>query len=744
MKRLLVAGTIGYTIAALICIECKSQISFLCFAILSAFLIISTVVTALHKKFFFPVSVILAFVVLSFLLSMFVHSTRVDKARSFDGYEGEITGQITELYTNKFYSELKINNIKIGAEKLNTHILVSLSQGALDYKEGDYVTLVGSLNRKFISFFGTTDEKYLASQNVFLLMDAHSIEKAGIRPNRFRNLTYDYRQRLTSETSILKHGGFVTALALGDKSNLDIEVADDFQKLGLQHVLAVSGMHLSLLVMTLYTFLKKRTLGKYPLSVICSLITVFYMGLTGFSFSIIRAGTMMVIYFIAILIRRPNDSITTLFTSALFIMILNPWSVFDIGFQLSFFATLGILVFGKPLIERIEEHNFFSNPLPESRLKKFITSTIRAIIKYFPVTFGLSISATLTTLPFILIHFNSITPVSVIANIFVIFLINVVLRGAVVYMILSPLLIPPLKMLMKFICDTLCNTVLSFTGFLADILPDPIYLSPETSNTVAIICLFVLSFFFLFHKNHKTILYVTLTFIIAITVTISGVRLANKNTSYITFSTSPTCLDTLVEATSGKTLLSVVSKNGSKSAAYGIINNRNAYSIDNVVLFLDDASPYEKLEILLEISKFEKLMLVQINGSLSSKEKEKIDKICDAEIEYIKAREFDIDNINIKRFGKKYISATITQGENDTVIVYSLDGKSGPPRAQLENVEGIVLLGNSETCPRYEEKVFYLCSLSEKLIRRKGTSNKGKFDFGFIKISNKKINYNVY
>jgi len=743
MKRLLAIGTTGFIVAAFICIECERKTSLICFAVLSLILLFSIIGAYFYKHIFFGVSVILTFTVLSFLLFLFFHSPRIENVHSYDGYKGKLTAQITRLYTNDYYSELTVNRVKIGDKTINSNVLVSLSEGTLEYKEGDYIILDGKLHTEFLSLFNSDEERYLASQNVFLLMDADSIEKADVKPNAFRNFIFDYKNKATSQTDLLEHGGFVTALALGDKSKLDAEIQADFQKLGLQHALAVSGMHLSLLVMNLYVFFQHYSFGKYPLSVICSIITLFYMALTGFTFSILRAGIMMIIYFISLLVRRLNDSITTLFASALLILIHNPWSLFDIGFQLSFFATLGILVLAKPMIEKIEEHSFFSKKLPQKIFSRFLTKIIRRCIKAVLVTFCVSISASLTTIPLILVYFNSIAPLSIIANVTVIFLINAVLVVSVIYIVLAPVMFVSLKMLGIFICDSLSSITLSLTGFLADILPNPLYFSPEVSEVIAYVCSLVILLFFVFYRNHKTSLYAALTYIIAITLTLGCVNIANKNTAYITFSTSPSCSDTLIETVEGKTLLSHVKKNSTMASMKKIIDYRKAYSLNSVVIFFDGASPLEKVKAILEQSQINKLILVQLNGGFGSKDRKELSTLC--EVEYVKANEFELNEIvSIRKYGNSYITVSVKQGENDTVIVYSQDGRSAPPRSRLEDVEGVVILGAVEGCPRYYEKVFYLCSLPEKLIKRKDTSNSGKFNFGFIKLSDKTIKYNIY
>lgn len=144
------------------------------------------------------------------------------------------------------------------------------------------------------------------------------------------------------------------ALILGDKSMLDIETKNAFTNTGAMHILAVSGMHIGLI---LYLFL--AVFGLFPKLFTKKQATIFivvflwiYALITGFSASVIRAVLMFSILALSQISSKQHDSLNTLFFSAFILLIINPLYILDIGFQLSYLAMIGIFLF-YPKIEKL-------------------------------------------------------------------------------------------------------------------------------------------------------------------------------------------------------------------------------------------------------------------------------------------------------------------------------------------------------------------------------------------------------
>ena len=136
----------------------------------------------------------------------------------------------------------------------------------------------------------------------------------------------------------------IKAMVLGDKGTLNPEIKKLYQKSGIAHILAISGLHISLIGLGLYKLLRKAGGGIWPAAMICIIIMIQYGLITGMSTSTFRAVFMFVLYLVAQMIGRTYDLLTALSMAAATIVMENPRYLFYSGFQLSFGAVLGIAV----------------------------------------------------------------------------------------------------------------------------------------------------------------------------------------------------------------------------------------------------------------------------------------------------------------------------------------------------------------------------------------------------------------
>jgi competence protein ComEC len=143
---------------------------------------------------------------------------------------------------------------------------------------------------------------------------------------------------------------FIKAIVTGDRSDLKKEgyAYSLMSVTGIAHCVAVSGLHVSFLAGLVYFVLGK----KRSASLVCIPAVLFFMAMTGFSASVARAGIMQLAVCGASLTRREYDAKTALFLSLMLLLAANPYSAQNAGLQLSFGATLGILLFGERLRAR--------------------------------------------------------------------------------------------------------------------------------------------------------------------------------------------------------------------------------------------------------------------------------------------------------------------------------------------------------------------------------------------------------
>lgn len=150
-----------------------------------------------------------------------------------------------------------------------------------------------------------------------------------------------------------EYSGLVCAVVLGSRTDLPDEQYELFQQLGIQHLLAVSGMHLALLT-GMFSLLLKRLFRSDRLRILFSMAFVlFYMLLTGMSPSVSRAGIMLLLSFLAQLVSRRADAAVSLAAAVLLMLLYNPFLARNTGFLFSVFSTIGVRILAGPLSEKI-------------------------------------------------------------------------------------------------------------------------------------------------------------------------------------------------------------------------------------------------------------------------------------------------------------------------------------------------------------------------------------------------------
>ena len=228
-----------------------------------------------------------------------------------------------------------------------------------------------------------------------------------------------------------KNGATASAMVLGQKKGMDSEVKALYQGAGISHLLAISGLHLSLIGAGLFGFLKKVRLPAALSAGISALILIAYAQLTGMGISTRRALVMFLLFLAAGLLKRTPDLPTSLAVAALFLLVPRPQRILDAGFQLSFSAVIGIAVMIPVLQDGWED------AAPSLRVANRITdgvtgwNLVRAAIaracRFLRKNVLAGLGITMTMLPFLLIHFYEWSPWSVLLNLAVIPLMGILL-----------------------------------------------------------------------------------------------------------------------------------------------------------------------------------------------------------------------------------------------------------------------------------------------------------------------------
>ena len=213
---------------------------------------------------------------------------------------------------------------------------------------------------------------------------------------------------------------FLSAITLGYKADLSDNLKDAFRASGTSHVLAVSGLHVGIvyiIIISFFSFLGKR--GKtFVLKQVLVLLCLWgYVFITGMPVSVIRAAIMLSLVSVASILNREGFTYNTLAVAAYFILIINPFYLFDVGFQLSFAAVLSILFF-QPKLSKL-----------------FIPKT--KVVDYAWSLFTVSLAAQLGVFPLVLYYFGTFPTYFFITNLLVLPFIAIIIYSAVLLTLLS-------------------------------------------------------------------------------------------------------------------------------------------------------------------------------------------------------------------------------------------------------------------------------------------------------------------
>ena len=158
-------------------------------------------------------------------------------------------------------------------------------------------------------------------------------------------------------------------ILIGDTEEIEEELKENFRISNISHVLAVSGMHVTYIIIGI-NLLFKTKLGKRKLNFIIIIVLIFYMFITGFSASIVRAAIMAILIIGSKIMYRKNDVWNSIAISLFCILIYNPFLITSMGLQFSYLGTIGIIVFYKNIYVVLENIKITSKKLKYEINKK--------------------------------------------------------------------------------------------------------------------------------------------------------------------------------------------------------------------------------------------------------------------------------------------------------------------------------------------------------------------------------------
>lgn len=237
--------------------------------------------------------------------------------------------------------KIKVLKVNSSTKQKNTYIYIKLKRGN-DLNLGDKIQITGEFSKgnEQRNYGGFNYRLYLKSIKIYGELKVDNVKKISSH-----NLNF-IEEKINSIKTELgdniknnideKYQPILKGLILGDTTELKQEVKEDFQISNISHVLAVSGMHIVYIVSSIEMILKK-ILGKRKIKYISIIALIFYMTITGFTSSIVRAGIMGILNILAFLLYKKKDIWTSISLSLLVILINNPYAIIRYRFTVIIF-----------------------------------------------------------------------------------------------------------------------------------------------------------------------------------------------------------------------------------------------------------------------------------------------------------------------------------------------------------------------------------------------------------------------
>lgn len=384
----------------------------------------------------------------------------------YHGEESDITASVTERrYSGESYSVYGIRIKTIDGKDVNLNAVLECTYAA-DIQPGD---IIGGKVR-----FGTLDELYGGYVKKSLLADGYKmlatdigddtngLEILGKEKQSLKIFADRINTRLCAKLNSgfgKTTGGIAGALFLGNRDGISDTTARDFRRSGTSHILALSGMHTSL-ILGIAAYLLSRLgffgIGRKVQTILLCFIAPAYLILTGCSVSALRSVIMVSAMYIAYLIGGKGDTVTNLFLAGTLILGFSPEAVCDVSFWLSFCATFGIVAGNEALAPLFEKLRGFVAKHPLLKFPVYILSAI-----------SISVCANIAVMFLMWMYFGELSLMAPVSTLIVSPLAYTIIILTVIYLLLS--WVPVLSGVICFAVSKLSSLMLGLTAGISDL-----------------------------------------------------------------------------------------------------------------------------------------------------------------------------------------------------------------------------------------------------------------------------------
>jgi len=455
------------------------------------------------------VTILVLFLTAGMLRAGFVRNYNLSEINPFVGEEIQLCGEIVgiEQYEDSTSLDVKAFWVESNNQRkeVNAKIRLRIYKSYDNFKLRDVITANGRLDKlPQMQFWGYISKRSVyGAKGIFAVVNsgANSVKIIGHNSIKldFLNMGFVAREKICKVIDSRlpnDEGALLKGILVGDKSDFTEEMDNNLKLSGLSHIAAVSGVNISIFLIFIAYMINHFGIKRRVNAVIMLIATVIFMVVIGDQPTVLRAGVMMLFTIFMVNLKLRNDMLSSLFFATLVLAMVNPYLTHDIGFQLSFLAVLGLILY----VDKIGSNVFLA-----------------------------SISVFIVIIPVLAYYFNVVTFASLFSNVLIAPLLLIVLPiGYLVWLIpyFATMLYPLLK-IMLFISE-----------FFASI---KFLTVPVASPTIPVLVIYAVLLYILYEwlrssenlKSKKVLM--SFLIIIAVITNLGYNIIVNKNTVDVNF-----------------------------------------------------------------------------------------------------------------------------------------------------------------------------------------------------------------
>ena len=453
------------------------------------------------------------------ILGMFYYTAydrmRLKTARDADGESLRLNITATDYSFDTGYSYAVDGKIRLNSKKYSVRLFYETD---MDFRPGDEISV--RCKMQYTSEGGTEEVTYHRGEGIFLLAYEETEPVLEKRSDfSLRYMASHIRNAVTNRISEIfpaDTAGFAVALLLGDDSRITFEENMSFQRSGIRHIIAVSGLHISILFAVVYVATGKKRLPSLLLGVP---VLFLFAAVAGFSPSIVRACIMQGFMILSLALDRQYDGSTALSISCLVMLIGNPLVITSVSFQLSVGCMIGIFLFYQPIRNRLYKLADFHGKRKQLKGKLY---------SWFISSVSVSVSVMIFTLPLCAAYFGMVCAMGIVANLLVLWVIAFVFYGIALGCLVS-LIWMPLGEMVAWVVSWAIRYVLKVSDLLSRIPGAVAYSGSPYTILWIVLTIGLIALFFFCRKKYAALLAAAISFfyVLSLVATWAEPRLDN-------------------------------------------------------------------------------------------------------------------------------------------------------------------------------------------------------------------------